>query len=105
MSKAKVNWESFKEYSKESWTNQIAEWKSWKWYEWVAQTSWLIILVSMFAGFLYGFEYVGSNPDVNPNGPIGALLSISPLLMVAAIFLAHWLYGKFVRFVFQLFNV
>ena len=106
MSKFKDNWKAFQEYNKEAWATQVAIWKDWAWQEWVAQTGWLVILVAILYygvhGIIASLKYA-SESGVDPNGPIGILLTFIIFVPVIAIFVAHWLYSKFVHFLFTKF--
>ena len=106
MNKFKDNWKAFQEYNKEAWTKAVTEWKSWVWQEHVAQCTWLVILVALFYygthGVIASLKYA-SEAGVDPNGPIGILLTFIIFVPVIAIFVAHWLYSKFVHFLFTKF--
>ena len=102
----KVTWASFKEYNREVWLEFYMRWNYAPWYEWVAQITWLAILVSLFYYGVHGVIFLlhsASDAGVDPNGPIGILLTFGIFLPVVAIFVAHWLYGKIVGFIFSLF--
>ena len=92
-----------KEYFKEAWQKQVEEWKSWRWYEWTAQIVWLAIVVAMF---YYGVTLIiyamqeASLAGVNPNGPLGLLISFSPLLFVFSLFAVHAAYRSIVNIIF-----
>ena len=103
----KVTWESFKEYNRDAWLEFYMRWNYAPWYEWVAQITWLAILVSLFyygvQGVIFSLHYA-SGAGVDPNGLVGALMTFVIFLPVVAIFVAHWLYGKLIRFLFRCFN-
>jgi hypothetical protein len=102
----KVTWKSFKEYGRESWAIQVELWKDWGWQEWAAQTGWLVILVAILYYGVHGvvgtLRYA-SDSGVDPNGPIGILLTFVIFVPVIAIFVGNWLYSKFVHFLFTKF--
>lgn len=100
----KVTWESFKEYNREAWLEFYIKWNYAPWYEHVAQITWLAILVSLFYYGAHGVIFLlhyASDIGVDPNGIVGVLLTFAIFLPVIAIFLAHWLYGKLIRFLFS----
>ena len=79
-------------------------WNYAPWYEWVAQITWLAILVSSFYYGVHGVVFLlhyASEIGVDPNGAVGILLTFVIFLPVIAIFLAHWLYRKLIRFLFS----
>ena len=103
----KVTWESFKEYNREVWLEFYMRWNYAPWYEWVAQITWLAILVSIFYYGTHGIislMHYASDTGVDPDGAVGILLTFVIFLPVIAIFVAHWLYGKLIRFIFSKFS-
>jgi len=102
----KVTWQSFKEYNREVWLEFYMRWNYAPWYEWVAQITWLVILVAIFYYGVHGIIdtlHYASDVGVDPNGPVGILLTFIIFLPVVAVFVAHWLYGKLLRFIFSKF--
>ena len=102
----KLTWKSFKEYNREAWLEFYMRWNYAPWYEWAAQITWLAILVSLFYYGTHGVIFLmhyASDAGVDPNGPVGILLTFGIFLPVVAILVAHWLYRKIIRFLFSLF--
>lgn len=102
----KVTWESFKEYNREAWLEFYMRWNYAPWYEWVAQITWLAILISLFYYGAHGVVSIldyASDAGILENSLFGVLLTFAIFLPVIAIFVAHWLYGKLIRFIFNYF--
>jgi len=91
-------------YLKQGCINVFNYWRNAPPREWVAETIWLAIVVSIFYyginGVMAGMEWA-SNAGVDPNGPVGILLTFAPLILVFIIFFANWIYSGVVRFIFS----
>lgn len=91
-------------YTAENFRLFVAYWKAAPAREWIVETLWLIILVSMFYYGVHGTIYAmhtASDAGVDPNGPIGWLLTFAPFILVFAIFMVHWAFSSGVRILFN----
>lgn len=91
-------------YTAENFRLFVAYWRAASLREWIVETLWLIILVSMFYYGAHGVVYTmhtASDAGVNPNGLIGILLTFSPFILVFGIFAVHWLFSSIVEIVFK----
>ena len=89
-------------YLKQGCINVFNYWREAPPREWVAETIWLAILVSIIYYGVHGIIYAmhaASDAGVNPNGPIGILLTFAPLILVFIVFFANWLFSGLVRFI------
>ena len=91
-------------YTAENWRLFVAYWKDAPPREWVVQTLWLVILVAMFYYGVHGIIYAmhtASDMGVDPNGPIGWLLTFAPIILVFVFFMVHWAFSSGVKILFD----
>ena len=85
--------------------NGYTYWSKAPLWAWIAETSWLIILVAMFYYGIYGIVGYYEGTDVDPNSATGWFISFLPIYFVFSIFIVHWLYGMLVKFILNLMGI
>ena len=91
-------------YIAEGFRGMVTYWRNAPPREWVAEAIWLGILVALFYYGIHGIMYAmhtASDMGVDPNGPIGWLLTFSPIIFVFVLFSVQSVFSGICRIIFK----
>ena len=85
---------------KEGCVNAYNYWRNAPLRQWVAEITWLSILVAMFYYGIYGIIGFFETTQLDPDSAMGWFVSFLPVYFVVAIFAVHAAYSTIVKTVF-----